>query len=180
MSSCLLNSDVLQLWAPCLPGLVPKSHGLYAQLSSYSHVYSFTRQERWINKRKSKIIPSTITFDVVVQSLSCVQLFAAPWTTGRQVSPSFTISGSLCKLMSDESMMPSNHFIGHPLFLLSSVFPSIRVFSSESALCIRWPKYWSFSFSIRPSSEYSELISFRIDWFDHLSTMFITLLCLTF
>ena len=81
--------------------------------------------------------------------------------------PVLTISPSLLKLMSIESMMPSNHFIlCCPLLLLSSVFPSIRVFSSESALHIRWPKYWSFSFSISPSSEYSGLISFRIDWFD--------------
>ena len=91
---------------------------------------------------------------------------AIPWTAAHQASLSFTIPQSLLKLMSIESVSPSNHLIlCHPL-LLPSVFPSIRVFSSELALHIRWPKYWSFSFSISPSSEYSGLISFRIDWFD--------------
>ena len=105
-----------------------------------------------------------------VQSLSRVQLFATPWTAARQSSLSITNSQSLLKLMSIESMMPSKHCIlWHPLFFLSSIFPSIRVFSNESVLQIRWPKYWSFSFSISPSSEYSGLISFRIDWFDPLA-----------
>ena len=91
-------------------------------------------------------------------------------STPGQVSLSFTISRSLLKLMSIESVMPSNHLIPCCLLLiLPSVFPSIRVFSSESALCIRWPKYWSFTFSISPSNEYSGLISFRIDWFDLLA-----------
>ena len=104
-----------------------------------------------------------------VQSLSRVQLFATPWTAARQDSLSITISQSLLKLMSFESVMPSNHLIlCHPL-LPPSIFPSIRVFSSELALCIRWPEYWSFSFSTSPSNEYSELISFRIGWFDHLA-----------
>ena len=104
---------------------------------------------------------------LVVQLLSHVQLFTTPWTTAHQASLSFTISQSLLKLMSIEPMMPSNHLIlQHPLPLLPSVFPSIRIFSSELALCIRWPKYWSFSIS--PSNEYSELISFSIDWFDLL------------
>ena len=107
---------------------------------------------------------------VLVQSLSNVQLFATPWTAARQASLSFTISQSLLKLMSIESMMPSNHLIlCRPLFLLPSIFPSIRVFSNELALCIRWPKYWSFSFSISPSSEYSGLVSFRIVLFDLLA-----------
>ena len=89
-----------------------------------------------------------------------------PWTAAHQASMSFSISQSLLKLMPTESMMPSNHIIlCHPL-LLSSIFPSIRVFSDESALHIRWSKYWSFHFSISPSNEYSGLISFRIDWFD--------------
>ena len=93
-----------------------------------------------------------------------------PWTAACQASLSFTISWSLLKLMSIESVMPSNRLIlCCPLLLLPSIFPSIRVFSSESALHIRWPKYWSFSFSISPSNEYSELISFRIDWFDRLA-----------
>ena len=104
---------------------------------------------------------------LVVQSLSRVQPFANPWTTAHQASLSFTISWSLLKLMSIESMMPSNCFIlCYPLLLLPSTFPSIRVFSNESPPCIRWPKYWSFTFSISPSSEYSGLISFKIDWFD--------------
>ena len=100
-----------------------------------------------------------------VQSLSRVQLFATPWTAVRQASLSITNSWSLPKLTSIESVMPSNHLIlCHPLLLLPSIFPSIRVFSNESALCIRWPNYWSFSFSLSPSNEYSGLISFRMDW----------------
>ena len=107
---------------------------------------------------------------VVVQSLSHVWLFANPWTAAHQASLSFSISWSLLKLMSIESVMPCNHFVlCRPLILQPSIFPSIRVFSNESALHIRWPKYWSFSFSISPSSEYSGLISFRIDWFDLLA-----------
>ena len=97
-------------------------------------------------------------------------LFVTPWTAVHQDSPSFIISWSLLKLMSIESVMPSNHLIlCHPLFLLPSILPSIRVFSNGSVLPIRGPKYWSFSFSISPSNEYSELISFRIDWFDLLA-----------
>ena len=106
---------------------------------------------------------------VHVQSLSCVQLFAIPWTAARQALSS-TISRSLLKFTSIESVMLSNHLIlCHSLLLLSSVFPIIRVLSDELALHIRWPKYWSFSFSISPSSEHSELISSRIDWFDLLT-----------
>ena len=105
----------------------------------------------------------------VVQSLSSVQLFATPWTAAHQASLSFTVFQSLLKFMSIELVMPSSHLIlCLPLFLLPSVFPSIRVFSSELALCIRCPKYWSFSFSISPSNEHSGLISFRIDWLDLL------------
>ena len=105
-----------------------------------------------------------------VQSLSRVQLFATPWTAVRQASLSITNSWSLPKLTSIESVMPSNHLIlCHPLLLLPSIFPSIRVFSNESALCIRWPNYWSFSFSLSPSNEYSGLISFRMDWLDLLA-----------
>ena len=102
-----------------------------------------------------------------VQSLSHVRLFATPWTAERQASLSITNSWSLLRLMSIESVMPSNHLIlcCH-LLLPPSIFPSIRVFSNESVLCIRWPKYWSFSFSISPSNEYSGLISFRMDWLD--------------
>ena len=101
----------------------------------------------------------------VVQSLSCVRLFVTPWTTAWQASLSSTISWCLLKIMSIESLMLSNHLILYcPFLLLPSIFPNIRVFSSESALYIRWPEYWSFSMS--PSNEYSRLISFRIDWFD--------------
>ena len=104
---------------------------------------------------------------VFVWLLSRVRLFVTPWTAACQASLSFTISQNLFKLMSVESVMPSNHLIlCRPLLFLPSIFPSIRVFSNESALHIRWPKYWSFSFSISPSKEYSGLISFRIDWFD--------------
>ena len=106
---------------------------------------------------------------VVVRLLSCVWLFAIPWTAALQASLSFTIFWSLHKLMSIESVMSSNHLIFCYPLLLPSIFPSIRVFSSELALPIRWPKYWSFSFSISPSNEYSGLISFRIDWFDLLA-----------
>ena len=104
-----------------------------------------------------------------VQSLSCVQLFATPWTAAHQASKSIN-SQSLLKLMSIESVMPSNHLIlCRPLLLLPSILPSIRVFSNELVLHIRWPKYWSFSFSISPSKEYLGLISFRIYWFDLLA-----------
>ena len=105
-----------------------------------------------------------------VQSLSRVRLFATPSTAAHQASLSITNSRSLLKLMSIESVMPSNHLIlCCPLLLLPSIFPSIRVFSHESVLCIRWPKYWSFSFSISPSNEYSGLISSRMDWLDLLA-----------
>ena len=103
-------------------------------------------------------------------SRSVVSDSATPWTEAQQASLSITNSWSLRKLMSIESVMPSNHLIFcRPLLLLPLIFPSIRVFSSESVLCIRWPKYWSFSFSISPSSEYSRLISFRMDWLDLLA-----------
>ena len=105
-----------------------------------------------------------------VQSLSCIRLFATPWTAARQASLSITNSRSIFKLMSIESVMPSNHLIlCHPLLLPPSIFPSIRVFFNESVLRIRWPKYWSFSYSISPFNEYSGLISFRMDWLDLLA-----------
>ena len=107
---------------------------------------------------------------VAVQLLSRVWLFATPWITAHQASLSFTNSWSLLKLMSIESVMPSNHLIlCHPLLLLPSISPSIRVFSNESDLPIRWPKYWSFSFNITPSSKHPGLISFRMDWLDLLA-----------
>ena len=105
-----------------------------------------------------------------MQSLSRVQLFATPWPAARQGSLSITNSWSLLKHMSIKSMMPSNHLIlCHPLLLPPSIFPSIRVFSNESVLPIRWPKYWSFSFSLSLSNEYSGLIAFRMDWLDLLA-----------
>ena len=107
---------------------------------------------------------------VVAQLLSQDRLFATPWTAARQASLSFTISRSLLKLICTESGTPSNHSIlCCPIFLLFSIFSSIRVFSNDLTLPIRWTKYWSFSFSIRPSNEYSGLLSFRIDWFDLLA-----------
>ena len=112
----------------------------------------------------------TLFISSSVQSLSHVRLFTTPWIAARQASLSITNSQSLLKLMSIESVMPSNHLIlCHPLLLLPSIFPSIRVFSNELALPIRWPKYWSFSFNISPSNEYSGLISFRMDWLDLLA-----------
>ena len=104
---------------------------------------------------------------VVVQSLSRVHLFVMPWTAARQVPLSFTVSQGLLRFISIESVMPSNHLIlCCPLLLLPSIFPSTGFFSNESALCIKWPKYWSFSFSISPSNEHLGLISFKIEWFD--------------
>ena len=107
-----------------------------------------------------------------IQALSHVQLFETPWTAAHQASLSITNSQSLLKLMSIELVMPSNHLIlCCPLLLQPSIFPRIRVFSSESVLPIRWPKYWSFSFSISPSNDYSGLISFRMDWLDFLAVL---------
>ena len=112
----------------------------------------------------------SIVYIVVAQSLSSVWVFTAPWIVPRQASLSFTISWSLLKCVSIESVMPSTYLVlCHPLLLLPSIFPSIRVFSSQSVLRIRWQKYWSFSFSISLSSEYSGLISLRIDWLDFLA-----------
>jgi len=119
----------------------------------------------------SGINPTYEIFCFLSFQFSCSVVFDSetPWTAAHQVSLSIANSQSLLKLMSIKSVMPSNHLIlCHPLLLLPSVFPSIRVFSSESVLQIRWPKYWSFSFSISPSNEYSGLLSFRIDWFDLL------------
>ena len=129
-------------------------------------IYTWTSKkaniEDWI-----VLNPAHCYLCVVVHSLSRVWPFATPWTAACQDSMFFTISWSLLKLMSIESMMPSNHLIlCRPLLLLPSIFPSIRVFSNESALHIRWSKYWSFSFSISPSNEHSRLISFRMDWLD--------------
>ena len=126
------------------------------------------------NRRKIDYSLSIYTRDGVqfssVQLLSRVQLFLTPWTAAYQASLSITNSRSLLRLMSIESVMPSNHLIlCHPFLLQPSIFPSIRVFFNESALHIRWPKYWSFSFNISPSSEHPGLISFRMDWLDLLA-----------
>ena len=118
------------------------------------------------NLSKTLCLPKTLS----VQLLSCVLFFVTPWTAARQASLSITNSRSLLILMSIELVMPSNHLIlSCPLLLMPSIFPSIRVFSNESVLCIKWPKYWSFSFSISPSNEYPGLISFRMDWLDLLA-----------
>ena len=122
----------------------------------------------WMDKQNGQY-PCNGIFSSV-QSLSRVRLFATPWTTACQASLSITNSQSPPKPTSIESVMPSNHLIlCHPLLLLPSVFPSIRVFSNESALCIMWPKDWSFSFNISPSNEHPGLISFRMDWLDLLA-----------
>ena len=116
------------------------------------------------------VLLSIFTLEFSVQLLSCARLFAAPWTAARQASLSISNSRSLLRLMSIESVMPSSHLIlCRPLLLLPPIPPSIRLFSIESALRIRWPKYWSFSFSISPSSEHAGLISFRMDWLDLLA-----------
>ena len=122
-----------------------------------------THRMRWLDGRLSRQT-------IVVQSLSCVQLFVTQWTAVCQASLFFTISQSLLRFMSTESVTPSNQLtLCHPLLLLPSVFPSIRNSSNELTFRNKWPKYWSFSFSISPSSEYSGLISFKIDWFDLLA-----------
>ena len=119
---------------------------------------------------KKLFLLNGISVSQSVQSLSHVQLFVTPWTAACQASLCITTSRSLLELTSIESVIPSNHLIlCCPLLLRPSIFPNIRVFSNESVLHSRWPKYWSFSFSISPSNEYSGLISFRIDWFDLLA-----------
>ena len=126
------------------------------------------------NKHLKRCSTSLIIQFSSVQSLSRVthSLFRTPWTAAHQASLSITNSWSLLKFLSIESVIPFNHLIlCHPLLFLSSIFPSIRVFSNESALHIRWPKYWSFSFNISPSNEYSGLISFRMDWLDLLAVL---------
>ena len=124
--------------------------------------------------RKATIFIKTITSSLIIGQFSSVaqsyRTLCNPWTAACQASLSITNSRSLLKLMSIESVMPSNHLIlCCPLLLLPSIFPSIRVFTNESVLRIGWPKYWRLSFSISPSNEYSELISFRMDWLDLLS-----------
>ena len=146
-----------------------------ARMSAFTSIQHITRKinkrhSNWKERVKITCLQVIWSYMVVVQSLSCLWLFATPRTAAHHVSLSFTISRSLLKLISIESMMPSNHLIlCNPLILLLSIFPSIRFFSNESARHIRWPKYWNFSISISPSNEYSGLFSFRIDWFDLLA-----------
>ena len=126
--------------------------------------------DHWLSRCKMINFDICLTWFSSIQSLSHVQLFVTPWTAALQASQSIINSWNLLRLTSLESVTPSNHLIlCYPLLLPPSIFPSIRVFSNESALRIRWPKYWSFSFSISPSNVYSGLISFRIDWFDLLA-----------
>ena len=156
------------MWnAPCLivGGKFHQPFFVFLQLLLIKHTNKFSVTSAWTFIIFLKFLFSFVS---LVQSLSCVQLFATPWTAAHQPPLSFLISWSLLKFMSTESVMPSNHLIlCRPLLLSPSIFPSIRVFSNESPLHFKWPKYWSFSIS--PSSEYSGLISFRIDWFDLLA-----------
>ena len=149
-SSCTSMADSCQCMAKPIQ---------YCKVKTHTHTHTHTHtQNQCCNGFSS------------VQSLSRVRPFATPWNAARQASLSITTSWSLLRLMSIESVMPSNHLIlCHPLLLLPSVFPNIRVFSNESALHIMWPKYWSFRFSISPSNEYLGLISFRMDWLDLLA-----------
>ena len=143
--------------------------GTWNILQAKSHAM-FRNKSQWI--RRQKLYQAFFFFfdNIFVQSLSFVWLFLTPWTAAHQVSLFFTISPSLLKLLSIESVMSSSHLIlCHPLLLLPSAFPSIRVFSNESALHIRWPKYWSFCSSTSPSNEYSESVAFWIDRFDLLT-----------
>ena len=136
-------------------------------LCTYNPTFEVVVVTKWDHVYKAFIQSLNISS---LQSLSCVQLFAIPWTAACQASLSITNSWSLPKLMSNESVMPSSHLIlCHPSLLLPSIFPSIRVFSVESGLRMRWPKYWSFSFNISPSGEHLGLISFRMDWLDLLA-----------
>ena len=140
----------------------PKFQGLKIRKTSMSH--------SWSQPKASLLSSFRLRSFSSVQSLIGVWLFATPRTAAHQASLSITNSWSLLKLISVESVMPSNHFIlCRPLLLLPSIFPSIRVFSKESVLCIRWPKYWNFIFSISPSNEHSGLISFRMDWLELLA-----------
>ena len=133
----------------------------------WREIVLYLRGSQVKESKKRKFFSKDIKHSSPVQSLSHVKLFVTQWMAARQASLPINNSQNLLRLMSIESMMPSNHLIlCHPLFLLPSIFPKIRVFSNESALHIRWPKYWSFSFNISPSNEYLGLISFKMDWLD--------------
>ena len=141
-------------------------------LNHKSNIYTFLIPLLWINWPLNTWIyfKTFLSCFSSVQSLSRIRLFATPWIAARQASLSITNSQSLSKPMSIELVMPSNHLILYfPLLLLPSIFPSIRVFSNESALRIRWPKYWRFSFNISPSNDHPGLLSFRMDWLDLLA-----------
>ena len=164
----ILCFETSALWAHIFASKSPNPH-TECQISKNA----LLKIQRKANMKLIRVPNGTLYYDSSIQSrsfqsLSRVRLFVTPWTAAHQALLSITNSWSLLKLISIKSVMPSNHLIlCHPLLLLPSVFPSIRVFSNESVLPIRWPKYWSFSIS--PSNEYSGLISFRIDWFDLLA-----------
>ena len=146
-------------------------------INHYSIILNTAKLETTINKGKGNnyglikdIVINTVDSISSVQSLSRIQLFATPWAAARQASLSITNSRSSLRLTAVKSVMPSSHLIlCHPLLLLPPIPPSIRVFSNESTLCMRWPKHWSFSFSIIPSNEHPGLVSFRMDWLDLLA-----------
>ena len=167
-SACFLHPGLLLRDRTPRDGVTLPISSFFAHLSPISQTFPLFPSGKefpsW--KLEDQVYQASIRLSSV-QALSRVWLFATPWTTALQASLSFTISRSPPKLMSIESLMPSNHLIlCHLLLLLPSIFPNIRVFSNESALPMRWPNYWSFSFSISPSNEHPGLISFRMDWLD--------------
>ena len=153
-------------WHATFSFFFPWSHGVSAHVLIRTHLG--VQETLWDFLSSISVqLPSLLCCCSGVQSLSCVWLFVTPWTIARQAFPSFTISRSLLKFMSIESVMPSNYLIlCHLLLLLPSIFPNTGACFNESTLCIRWPKYWSLSFSISPSNEYW---NFRMDWFDLLA-----------
>ena len=160
----ILQARILE-WVPC----PPPGHLSYSGIQPKSLMFLALPGGFFITSATWEPHMNPIVAD---QLVSCVQIFVTPWIAACQACLSLTISQSLLKFKSIESVMPSNHLIFyHRLFLLPSIFPSIRVFSSESALCIRWPKYWSFSFIMNPSNKYLGLISFRINWLDRLAVL---------
>jgi len=175
-SVCDMFLDEVRIWSPHLAARMGELPGvMWFQVNFSGHQFAY------VGKTNLDIVLSVNTHFLTtslerhnlqfssVQSLSHVWLFTTPWTAACQVFLSITNSGSLLKLMSMESVMPPTAILCHPLLLLPSIIPSIRVFSNESVLHIRWPKYWSFSFSISPSNEYIRWISFRMDWLDLLA-----------
>jgi len=163
-----------QGWGGGIPSI--QNHMTWVPIACTASAHGIAQTVLWELKSEHQSFPETSggrAHFSSVRSLSRVWLLATQWAAARQASLSITNSQSLLKLISIQLVMPSNHLIlCRPLLILPSIFPSIRVFSSESVLCIRWPKYWSFSFSIRPSNEFLELISFRIDWLDLLAVQY--------